>query len=279
MRDENEREKLLAECVRYFKERPVYRKLFEKFRIKYGSLGHLGGKVVLTGLSGEEKMQLGGFLQKDYAENRTITVSAELLEKALRSSRFSELSWEMIFEKYYGKPLEVKKDLQKQQEEQRAAYFQGLLDKCENEKVRSWLEAVLAERGNGYLFLMQKYQERPAVLRNMFEKVDRAVSLLPMFSSEKELLAVFAAFVSGNPHEFDEGTDAEKLLSTFLKWYLKPEEIEGLSGAEYKNRLYYEAGILKDPLSNDVLVYGIRAWKMNGELHAGVEGFFGIRNR
>lgn len=169
--------------------------------------------------------------------------------------------------------------MRKQEEERRKTYFRELLDHCEDENAYGWLKAVLSERGDSYLFLMQKYQERPAYLREVFAKVVKAVSILPLFSSRKELLAVFSASVTGNPHEFDEGTDAEKLLSAFLKWYLKPEEIEGLSRAEYKNKLYYEAGILKDALSNDVLVYGIRAWKMNGELHAGIEGFFGIRSQ
>ena len=75
--------KKLAECLDYFRQRPVYEKLFQKFREKYASLGHMGGKVVLSGLTLEEKQQLGGFLQKDYTENKTVTVSAELLEKRL----------------------------------------------------------------------------------------------------------------------------------------------------------------------------------------------------
>ena len=47
-----------------------------------------------------------------------------------------------------------------------------------------------------------------------------------------------------------------------------------LSEAERKNQIFYRAGILKDDLSNDTLVYGIRAWKHNGNLHKGIEGFF-----
>ena len=73
--------KKLTECLDYFRQRPVYEKLFQKFREKYTSLGHMGGKVVLSGLTLEEKQQLGGFLQKDYTENKTVTVSAQLLEK------------------------------------------------------------------------------------------------------------------------------------------------------------------------------------------------------
>ena len=52
---------------------------------------------------------------------------------------------------------------------------------------------------------------------------------------------------------------------------------EGLSRAEYKNRIYYEAGILKDEVSNDALAYGIHGWKPDGGLHEGIEGF--LENR
>ena len=89
------------ECAAYFKGRPVYRKVFQKVRAKYESLGHMGGKVILTNLSLEEKRQLGGFLQKDYTENRTITVSVERLEKCLNESRFSEVTLENLLETYF----------------------------------------------------------------------------------------------------------------------------------------------------------------------------------
>ena len=46
---------LLTECVCYFKERSVYKKLFGKVCEKYHSLGHLGGSVTMTGLTKEEK--------------------------------------------------------------------------------------------------------------------------------------------------------------------------------------------------------------------------------
>ena len=56
-----EKQKLMQECLQYFRERPVYEKVFQKMRGKYESLGHIGGKVVLTGLSLQDKSQLGGF--------------------------------------------------------------------------------------------------------------------------------------------------------------------------------------------------------------------------
>ena len=100
-----DKQKLMQECLQYFRERPVYEKLFRKMRGKYESLGHIGGKVVLTGLSLQDKSQLGGFLQKDYAENRSVTISAEAFEICLSKSRFSDISLEELLNAYFGKKL------------------------------------------------------------------------------------------------------------------------------------------------------------------------------
>ncbi len=74
-------------------------------------------------------------------------------------------------------------------------------------------------------------------------------------------------------HYFDVGTVAEKLLLTMLSSYLQEEKDIKLSETERKSQIFYRAGILKDDLSNDTLAYGIRAWKQDGSLHEGIEGF------
>ena len=79
--DKTETNDLLEECMLYFKARPVYKKLFLKMRDKYAGLGHFGGTAMLTSLSREEKSQLGGFFQRDYTSNKTITISADLMKK------------------------------------------------------------------------------------------------------------------------------------------------------------------------------------------------------
>ncbi|MDE8707514.1 TIGR02679 domain-containing protein, partial [[Ruminococcus] torques] len=81
------------------------------------------------------------------------------------------------------------------------------------------------------------------------------------------------ANVTGNNHYFDEGKTGEILLFNYLGERNFDLKQEGLSRAEYKNRIYYEAGILKDEVSNDALAYGIHGWKPDGGLHEGIEGF------
>ena len=65
MKEDEKRNLLLNECVRYLKKSSAFQKLLAGFREKYRSLGHWGGTVVLKELSREERMDLGGFLAKD----------------------------------------------------------------------------------------------------------------------------------------------------------------------------------------------------------------------
>ena len=277
--DKTETNDLLEECMLYFKVRPVYKKLFLKMRDKYVGLGHFGGTAMLTSLSREEKSQLGGFFQRDYTSNKTITISADLMKKCLESSKFAGLTWELILETYFGEPLQVKKEIELAESKRREDYFAEILESISDESGREWLRSILEEKKEGYLLITQLYKESPEELRSILTYVTTGIAKLKVFQDkkQKELLAVFSANVTGNPHYFDEGKTGEKLLFNYLGERNFDLKQEGLSRAEYKNRIYYEAGILKDEVSNDALAYGIHGWKPDGGLHEGIEGF--LENR
>ena len=78
-----EKEILMKECVAYFRARPVYRRLFRLIREKYSGLGHLGGRVTLTGLTPEDRKDLEGFFQKDFSAPKNISISATMMEHAI----------------------------------------------------------------------------------------------------------------------------------------------------------------------------------------------------
>lgn len=277
--DKTETNDLLEECMLYFKARPVYKKLFLKMRDKYAGLGHFGRTAMLTSLSREEKSQLGGFFQRDYTSNKTITISADLMKKCLESSKFAGLTWELILETYFGEPLQVKKEIELAESKRREDYFAEILESISDESGREWLRSILEEKKEGYLLITQLYKESPEELRSILTYVTTGIAKLKVFQDkkQKELLAVFSANVTGNPHYFDEGKTGEKLLFNYLGERNFDLKQEGLSRAEYKNRIYYEAGILKDEVSNDALAYGIHGWKPDGGLHEGIEGF--LENR
>lgn len=274
--------KNIEESVAYFKARPVYEKLFRKVQDKYAGLGHLGGKVTLTGLTTEEKKQLGGFFQKDYTDHKSVTISAVLMEKALENSRFSGVTWETILTAYFGEPLTVRKEMESQQAAARRTYFEEIISRFGEEPGTTWLNQVLSGRTEGYQILMQQQRENPEKLRCTLQYLLQTIPELPVIrfrgaAVKRELLAVFAARMTQNPHFYDEGTLGEKLLTIFLKDFFGENNVIGSSRAEQKNSLYYEAGILKDDLSNDTLVYGIHAVGNDGKCHEGIEGFLKCR--
>lgn len=45
---------MIKDCVRYFRQNPVWRKVLRGFREKYSSYGRFGGKVVLQNLKPQE---------------------------------------------------------------------------------------------------------------------------------------------------------------------------------------------------------------------------------
>lgn len=260
-------------CLGYFKCRNVYRKLFDKMWEKYASLGHFGGTVVLSKLSAEEKAQLGGFIQKDYTENKTITISMTALQKALDGSRFSGLSWEEILRDYYGRELVIKKEAKQDELLKKQNYFNEIAENYAGERGREWLCRTLEEKRGGYQVLQQQYGQDKEGLREILRFLFLAVESLPVFGQKTQRLPVFAAGITGNPHFFDDKAVGGSLLLYFIQDFFGKDEI-GETRPEKRNNLLYKAGILNDDLSNYVLVYGIHGERRDSSLHDGIEGYY-----
>lgn len=95
--DENLRE----ECLRYFRERPVFGKLLCGFQEKYLSYGRFAGTVTLKNLKESDREDLEGFLLRNYHGKKSASVSAESFEKALEGSRFAGISGKDMLELYF----------------------------------------------------------------------------------------------------------------------------------------------------------------------------------
>ena len=63
---EEQPEELAAACLGYFRERPILGRLLEGFWEKYLSYGKFAGTVTVRILKESERMDLEGFLQRNY---------------------------------------------------------------------------------------------------------------------------------------------------------------------------------------------------------------------
>ena len=271
-------EKELQECVTYFRERSVYRKIFDKMRDKYASLGHLGGSITFSGLRAEECHQLEGFFQRDFIGKKTITISYTAMEKALKNSRFGKLEWGDILTAYFGEELVAKRDRKLLEQQMQNDFFARILKNFPINPAAGWLGNVLCLKEDGYKLCIKQYREAPEQFEQTLCRFLRAVPGLPFLNdSPKQLLAVFAAETTGDPHFFDTGTAGEQLLTAYLQKALRQGINKTFYPMEQRAELYYEAGLLKDDLSNYTLVYGVHAELKDGTVHEGIEGF--LRNR
>ena len=267
-------DQLLQEAIIYFKKYPVFHKIFSGFRKKYESLGHLGGTVIIKNLTNDEKMQLSGFFQKDFYKNKTISISMQRMQKALKDSKFESLEWIDIFEGYFEHKMIWKKEILQRENETQKLFFDQILKGIKSDFVREWLDDRIMEKSTIYQRLQKEYKNSPEGLKALLHSIEAGITKLPVFFDRKERLAVYAAQVTGNPHFFDSNTTAEMFLFDFISYHFHTQNEEGLSDIEYRNQQYYAAGIIRDDLSNYVIVYGIHAKDNDCTLHSGIEGFF-----
>jgi uncharacterized protein (TIGR02679 family) len=271
---------LYKECVEYFRSRPVFGKILRGFREKYASYGSFSGTVTVRNLTEEELEDLEGFFQKNYHGQKSISISAARFEKALRESRFENLEPKIILELYFQEEMTGKKEQIREEEQRRQEMVCGLHAECAGTWAEAWI-TELGDRKNGFwTYLQKRYREAEKCTEEILRQLRLGIHILnelPYRQGRLEYLAVFAAMETGNPHAFDDGTKEGQYLRMLVEWDVAHRG-RNVAGSEIfpalrRQRLYLEAGILLDDISNSVMVSGVKAWKKNGELHVGMSGF------
>ena len=162
--------------------------------------------------------------------------------------------------------------------EEKDLFFQEIISKYNENIAISWFKKLVANNQSGNNLILQNYRNNKKELKKTLENVFDSIQFIPKFmknSNEdyQEILPIFAATATGNPHYFDEGTLGEKILTLFLIDFYKITKEDFLSYSEYKSKIWFEAGIIKDEVSNDVLIYGIKGIDNKNNIHQGIEDF------
>ena len=105
MSSQKECEKIRKDCLAYFRQSPVWKKVLTGFREKYSSYGRFGGKVVLKNLKMQDIDELEGFFGQNFHGQKSVTVSAEKFRQALENSRYRDVTPEYRLEMFFGEPL------------------------------------------------------------------------------------------------------------------------------------------------------------------------------
>lgn len=271
----------LESFLTYIEERPVYHKLLQELRKKYESLGEGRGSVVLSQLSRQEREQLQGMFRVNPYEDKKVVIKVQDFENALQQSRFEGITTKMILEAYFQVKLKTKREVKEasQREFEDAIFgfmYEDIDENNEENPFKLWFTKQINGKENLLVYLRQKYREGMD-LKSVLSIMEKAINSLPFRNEnrneEKILLPIFAAQVSGNPHYFDTNTIGEKILLDYIKSKVtRQNQMETL--VEEKWELFYKAGLMKDEVTNSILIYGIRGKKQDGFYHQGLEGFY-----
>ena len=268
--EQEELEKIKKECLAYFGQSPVWKKVLRGFREKYSSYGRFGGKVVLKNLKSQDIEELEGFFGKSFHGQKSVTVSAEKFRQALEVSRYKNMTPEWLLENFFEEPLLGKQEqkLLRQQEKERIwENFRKSYEGMPIETVEESLENIVKDSENRELTEWERLLRLGAEMYNH----------LPYRQSEKLYLAVFAAMLTGNPHAFDNGTADGNFLYQIIQMDMESRSIKieasEIFPAYKRQKSYLMAGIMLDDISNYAMLYQVQAVKKDGSFHQGMEGF------
>ena len=268
--EQQEIEKIKKECLTYFHQSPVWKKVLKGFRDKYSSYGRFGGKVVLKNLKVQDIEELEGFFGKSFHGQKSVTVSAEKFRQALKASCYKDIPPECLLENFFGEPLLGKQEQKLLRIREKEKIWQKFLEDYEGTVTKSAAELLrnIVKDSDS-----QELAEWDRALRLGAEIYNH----LPYRQRDKLYLAVFAAMLTGNPHAFDNGTAAGNFLYQIIQMDLEIREIKIESSeiflAYKRQKSYLMAGIMLDDISNYAMLYQVEAVKKDGNLHKGMEGF------
>lgn len=268
--EQEELEKIKKECLAYFGQSLVWKKVLRGFREKYSSYGRFGGKVVLKNLKSQDIEELEGFFGKSFHGQKSVTVSAEKFRQALEVSRYKNMTPEWLLENFFEEPLLGKQEqkLLRQQEKERIwENFRKSYEGMPIETVEESLENIVKDSENRELTEWERLLRLGAEMYNH----------LPYRQSEKLYLAVFAAMLTGNPHAFDNGTADGNFLYQIIQMDMESRSIKieasEIFPAYKRQKSYLMAGIMLDDISNYAMLYQVQAVKKDGSIHQGMAGF------
>ncbi len=231
---------LLEECVNYLNQ-PEFERFVRAWIEKYQSLGHLGGKIQLDNLSLPEQDALGLFLGLDLSCGY-LYMTYHQFQKQFMKTKFEGIEFIDVLKCIQGSPLYTRHEIKEEKNLKIKQFKNQFLIKYQGTYALKWLSDYFNEDKKVNSYIMHDIE-----FYDLLENVCQALNHLPIYRKEYESLPVFAQKITKNPHYFDHGLAKELLLKGI-------EYIFQLSSqqrtVETINELFYQAGLLRDDLSN-----------------------------
>ncbi|CAM5797980.1 hypothetical protein BBOR36S_05150 [Brevibacillus borstelensis] len=252
--------KLLQQAVAYFRSQSQgYDRLFRELKRKYRSLGYLGGKVSIRSMTPAEAEALTGLLNRplDTGTNEIIRVTD--IEQGLTKTKFSEVPLLDILEGYFGESLISKKEEQLQNLQVWNKFWEEVLVETSaynHPLAKEWIQGLSQHEGVGAMAVRQWWNTSPQDIKRWLLLVVKAMYYLDRMEPTAYIrLPVLSTHMTGNPHAFDMNSPLGRLL-LYALCYIRGKNAP--TNSEDTMQILYDHRILRDDLSSQVVVSGIR---------------------
>jgi len=263
-------DKLLLECVRYFKSNLSYKRILSEIRDKYISIGTFGGTIKLENTTKEEKSALTDLLGQKFYLNKSGIIRVNDVVESLKNTRFEEIDFYEFLCMYFDEKIVIKKDI-KEYNRQKKENFLEKLEISVDKNIYSFMFDTFSHKSSGsYNLVINKFNEDGLGELLLKELYHLNCIINKLQSNTKIRLAILASEVTSNPHALDENTFLNKILTYYL---CKKSSTKIPANAEEKNKLLYENNILKDDISNNTLVAGVYVFLYDNGILKEYEGW------
>lgn len=248
----------MRDALKLIESNRIYKKIFKEVYKKYKGYGKITGSFTLKPKNEEERRVLSNFdpsvLYKDSAK-----IKCREVEK-LFIKRFNDIVFSELLEKAVCEELKTNKEIKEDKAEKLEEFFKDIIDLSKEGQGLKWFKELRNSKKYGYNTLIRKYNEslenRDEIVKKVSLVID-ALNNLPYINSTYKNIAVFSAEVSRNPHFLDFDTFTGGLFKSALEFIFSKENVKAIGEI---NELYYEAGILKDELSNHCTMFSLNAF-------------------
>ena len=254
-------------AINYYKNSSAYRKMCKDLMMKYKRYGRLTGRISLKDYTDKQKIKIADFVGESVADlGSKNDVSVAKIKSAHLDTKYGDYDLAYLASEVTGIGLSVDSDGSKPSKE--------AIKETIRDEIRQLLSAVrpdVLDEIMNKIYYENKYKEISLgdiyFLGNAIEKINQRAGQFDGVNFDNYIyLAVFAAEITANPYEFDEGTVLGDWLFRILA-LTYGDKPAGMSYMEYRDKVFEHYGILLDDIFHFLSVSHMLA-RSNGEVNS-----------
>lgn len=241
------------ECAEYFRHTPGFERIMHQLLIRYRRNGHAAGTIRLDTPSQQERDALCGLFGRAFLDD--VKFKVQDFNSALQSSKFAGVELKEVLEVYFHTSIHTSREIKNKKELQFEQMMESAYRVARSNTCKSWLDTIKAKhKDRGYLLLIKEMSKD---LQSATTSICKAVWAMDELENQTRpmlRLAVFSAQATTDPHALDSDTLCGQLFLHLLSMKLsRPYP----AGAEERDEVYFESGILCDSISSNVTQVGL----------------------